>query len=115
MPEPVRDRLRSEAYPPEFVRYLFLHWRDGAWDMGPGGPRWPHDGWDLELAAGLHAALHGTDPVPRPLPSPPGFALPSPQPAGEPAPDAARPVARGIRAILDLVPGLRHIFQNRVD
>ena len=44
--------------PPHFVRCFFAQWIDGRWEA----EQWrnaPNDDWDLCLAAGLYAQLHG--------------------------------------------------------
>ncbi len=61
MPDGVRDGLQGHSHGPDFTRYFFGHWRGGGWFEDPRGPVWPHEGWDLELAAGIYAALHGEE------------------------------------------------------
>ena len=60
IPEDAKARLSGSLcrYPPHFVRCFFAQWINGKWE----DDEWryaPSNDWDLCLAAGLHAQLHG--------------------------------------------------------
>lgn len=60
IPDDARARISGSLcrHPPHFVRCFFAQWIDGKWEEG--GWRYaPNDDWDLCLAAGLYAKLHG--------------------------------------------------------
>lgn len=60
IPCKTRERLAGPLgrYKPDFVRCFFAQWIDGKWEER----EWrsvPNDDWDLSLAAGVYAHLHG--------------------------------------------------------
>ncbi|WP_122072331.1 hypothetical protein [Pseudophaeobacter sp. EL27] len=60
IPDKARERLSGSLgrHKPDFVRYFFAQWIDGKWEER----EWryaPNDDWDLNLAAGIYAQLHG--------------------------------------------------------
>lgn len=61
MPDGVREGLRRQSCGPDFARHFFAYWDDEAWVEEARWPLWPHAGWDLALAAGIYAALHGEE------------------------------------------------------
>lgn len=60
IPDKAKDWLSGSLcrHPPHFVRCFFAQWIDGKWE----DEQWrkePNDDWDLCIAAGLYAQLHG--------------------------------------------------------